>query len=341
MEVLKVLLYRLIITVIIVVLSAMNVYAGMIVLSNGDRISGDILKMEKGKVTIQSEALGKISINNKFIKTLETDTDIEVHTEYSETLVGKVEMDDSGTINVLEQDGSLLESFQIQDIKVLGKLPDPVNWEIRVNAGVSGSEGNSELFNMNFGSFLKRRSEKSRSTFDAQYIYENDNGDKSKDEWYADFKYDYFLSKKIYGFSTVRAQRDDIAQLDLRLSLSPGIGYQWTESNELNFSTEIGPAYLYENFSNGDGENNELTGRLAYFFDKLLFERIGVYHNTKFFPKVTDPTDLYLTTSAGVRTEITDSLFTEAKVTLEHDTTPAEDAKDTDLYYTLGLGLNF
>ncbi len=333
--------YRLSLTIVFFIVSAMYVSAGIVVLSNGDRISGDILKMEKGKVTIKSEALGKISVDNKYIKTLETDNDIEVHPRDRKTLVGKVEMDDSGNLKVLEQDGSLIESFQIQDVKFLGKLPDPVNWEIRLSTGLSGSEGNSDLFNVHFGSLFKRRSEKSRSTLDSQYIYERNNGNKSKDEWYSDFKYDYFFSKKIYGFSTVRAQQDDIAQLDLRLSLSPGIGYQWIESDELSFSTEIGPAYLYENFSNGDGENSEITGRLAYFFDKLLFDRISVYHNTKFFPKAADPTDIYLTTDSGVRTEVTDSLFTEAKVTLEHDTSPAEDAKETDLYYTLGIGLNF
>jgi len=133
-----------------------------------------------------------------------------------------------------------------------------VHWEVRLNAGVSGAETNSRIFNSSVGSVIKKRSEKSRITFDSQYIYERDNGDKSNDERYSDLKYDYFFTKKIYSYSNVRVQQDDIAKLDLRLSLSPGIGYQWVESRELNFSTEIDPAFLYENFSNGDGENENL-----------------------------------------------------------------------------------
>lgn len=84
-----------------------------------------------------------------------------------------------------------------------------------------------------------------------------------------------------------------------------------------------------------------LQGDLLIILINFVFNKISLFNNLKFYPKVSDPTDLYITTSAGIRSDITDTLFTEAKITLEHDTTPAENAEDTDLYYTLGLGLNF
>lgn len=319
----------------------LDVSAGNIVLSNGDTITGEITKMKKDKLFVKTRAMGEIGIERKYIETFSTDKYIEVHTSEGEKLLGMIEKDRNGMVRVVAKDSDTIESVFIKNINVLGKLPDPVQWEFRLNAGLSGAEGNSELFNLNFGSYIKRRAERSRLTFDGQYLFEEDDGDKSKDEWYTDVKYDYFFTKKVYGFSTVRAQRDEIADLDLRLSLSPGVGYQWYESKELNFSTEIGPAFLYENFSNGDDDNREITGRLAYFFDKLVFNRLSVFHNTKFFPKITDPTDLYLTTSAGFRSNITETMFTEARVTVEHDTTPADDAEETDIYYTLGLGVSF
>lgn len=310
-------------------------------MKNGDVITGKIVKMSKGKLYLKSKSIGDIKVDKKFIDTFKTDKDIEIHMVSGKKYFERITESGTGRVELVIKGTEKHRIIALNDIKVVGEMPPSINWEVRLNAGISGAKGNSEVFNSSAGSFIQRRSEKSRTTFDSQYIYETNNGDKSKDEWYSDLKYDYFFSKKIYSFSNIRAQQDDIANLDLRLSLSPGLGYQWFESKELNFSTELGIAYLYENFSNGDGENSELTGRLAYYFDKLVFEKISLFNNLQFYPKLSDTTDLYITTSAGIRSHITDTFFTEAKATLEYDTTPAKNAKKTDLYYTIGLGMNF
>jgi len=40
-----------------------------------------------------------------------------------------------------------------------------VHWEVRLNAGVSGAETNSRIFNSSVGSFIKKRSEKKQNYF--------------------------------------------------------------------------------------------------------------------------------------------------------------------------------
>lgn len=315
-------------------------FADQIYLSNGDRVSGKIIKMEDGKLTLKSELIDEIVIDSENIDSFTTEEPIEIH--FSETFIieEKVEKAESGKIFIESQDVNEQMIYKLSEIERIGPLPDPVKWTTNLSTNIAGSEGNSENFNFNFGAFVKRRSAQDRTTFGGEYLFERDGDETTQDEWYADLQYDRFISDKFFWFVSSRFEQDDLSDLDFRFIFSPGFGYQWTESDDLNFSTEAGVAYLHESFSK-DESNNELTLRLAYHFDKNLFSKLKFFHDLKLFPAFSDPSDLYLITSAGLRTQITENFFTEAKVSVEHDTTPADDAEETDLNYLIGVGVNF
>ena len=126
--------------------------------------------------------------------------------------------------------------------------PPPIKWTGSLTANFLVTRGNSHTDN--FGASLNavRRSEHDRITPGAGYYYgrekDQDTGDEDTtvDNWFVLGKYDYFLTKKIYPYASVRAEQDKIADLDLRLIGSLGVGYQWYETRTLNFFTEVGLA---------------------------------------------------------------------------------------------------
>lgn len=331
---------KLTLLLIILLFPELNLFADQVYLTNGDRITGKIVKMEGGKLTIKSELIDKVKIDFENIDSFATDEPIEIHFSTEEQIKEKIEKSESGKIFVELFDNNEKKIYQLSEITRIGSLPDPVKWTTNLSTSISGSEGNSENFNFNFGTFVKRRSQKDRTTFGGEYIFERDGNETTEDEWYADLQYDRFMSDKFFWFTSARLEQDDLSDLDYRFIFSPGVGYQWVERDDLNFSTEAGLAYLHESFS-GSESNNEITLRLGYHFDKLLFSNLKFFHDLKLFPAISDLTDLYLVTSAGVRTQITENFFSEAKVSVEHDTTPANDAEETDLNYLIGFGVNF
>lgn len=316
-----------------------HLFADQVILKNGDVISGKVLKIDEGELHFKSDLLGTLKINMKDISTFQTDEVIELKVD-DEVIASRIGKSQEGTVKIQVERTDTHELLNLNDIISTADVGH-VDWEGRFSTGITGSEGNSDTFNLNFTAFVLRKAERTRTTFDGRYLFEHGDSDKLQDEWVGDLKHDYFFTVKTYGFGTVRAQRDDIANLNLRLSASPGVGYQWMDRDELSFATEAGPAYLYENFSNGDDSNSEVTARLAYFLNKKLFQRLSLFHDVRYFPAITDPSDFFLTTSAGIRSSITNRLFTEIRATLEHDSTPAEDKKKTDLHYTVGIGYSF
>src|SRR4030095_3884259 len=98
------------------------------------------------------------------------------------------------------------------------------------------------------------------------------------DNWFAAGKYDHFFSEKFYGFGALRVEHDTIADLDIRVTPSAGVGYQWIEPPDLNSNTEAGLAWVYEDYATG-GSDDHFAARLAYHFDKKFNDKVAFLHN--------------------------------------------------------------
>jgi putative salt-induced outer membrane protein YdiY len=120
-----------------------------------------------------------------------------------------------------------------------------------------------------------------------------------------------------------------------------GGGYQWIESDDMNFSTELGLASLYEKFYNRATANKELSAQLGYYYDKKLIKTVKFIHNLTYYPSTDDLSDYFLSTTAEIRANFTERMFTNFKIILDHDATPAPGAKTTDVKYILSVGFGF
>ena len=193
---------------------------------------------------------------------------------------------------------------------------------------------------------VKVGSEQDRITFDGAYLYgrqtdpDTDERTTSEDRWFIELKYDYYLTKPLYVYGQGRVEQDRIADLDLRLIIGAGVGYQWIETADFTFRTEGGLAWLYEDFDIGDN-SEEIVFRFAYYLTKQLLTNIGVFHDLQIYPAVDDFSDVFLTTQAGLRTSLTATMFGEVKVVVDYDSTPAPGAEDTDLRFLVSVGMTF
>ena len=145
----------------------------------------------------------------------------------------------------------------------------------------------------------------------------------------------------MYGYLDARYEKDSVAELDRRVTVGGGAGYQWIESDEMNFSSEIGLASLYEKYENQTQSNTETSLQLGYHFDAKLAEKISFVNDLSYYPSIEKFSDYYLTTTGEIRAHFTDTFFTNFKVILNYDDTPATGRHQTDIKYFLGLGYSF
>ncbi|MBL8695300.1 MAG: DUF481 domain-containing protein [Planctomycetes bacterium] len=331
--------------VVALALLAAPAFADEILLKNGERVLGKVTGAADGALKVTSESLGAISIPLDKIKTFSTDEPIDIHFADGTVVHQKALAGVDGQIRI-EKTGVL--QGQGLPITQIGKInPPPVKWVGDISAGLIMTRGNADtnLATVDFNA--NRRSEDDRITFNAGYLesriknkstHEYDTGSRL---YRGALKYDYFVSKKIYFSGFARAEKDAIANLDLRLVAGAGLGEQWVESGTFNFRTEQGLTWFYEDYRNNTPTNDTLALRLAYAMDGKFSDSVNGFHTVEWFPGLESADDHFVDARWGLRASLTSSMFAEARVELRYDNTPASGAERTDVRYVLSVGLSF
>jgi len=314
-----------------------------IVFVNGDRLTGTIGQLVDGKLTFESELAGALAIDIANIATFSSDGPIDLHLKDGNILSKQVSASEPNHINV--GPGQPIAFGRIVSIN-----PPPAakpKWTGEISAGYTSTAGNTSTDAVNFSGSMKKRTEKDRNTVSADFA-RGRQGDPStgkktttEDWWRTKAKYDYFFTKKMYGYLDGRYETDDIAQLDRRVIVGSGAGYQWIESDAMNFATEAGLAYKFEKYGNSTGSSDEISVQLGYNFDKKLGKGIGFIHDLTYYPSTEDFSDYFLTSTAEMRANLSETMFTNLKAVLNYDATPAQGKHKTDTKYIWGIGWKF
>jgi putative salt-induced outer membrane protein YdiY len=337
--------YRILAAFLCVVAMGTKVSADVVVLTNGDRLTGKVVHLKEGKMVLKSTLAGEVTINLSDIATFGTDEPIEVHLADGTVLKQKVESTVGGQFRIAGDKLVKQQDFSVSAISSIN--PPPTAWHGDISAGLAATRGNTVTDRRNIDMNLLRRSDKDRTIVKGYYIESKqedpDTGDKetTEDEWMIEGTYDYFFTKKMFGFVNGRYEKDAIADLDRRVILGGGAGYQWVESEEMNFSTRAGLASLYEKYDTQTDSTTELSAQVGYHFDKKLGRKFKFINDLTYYPSLEEISDYFLTTTAELRASITERMFTNFKVMFDYDSTPAQGAHHTDVKYIFGVGLNF
>ncbi len=340
--------YRILIVLACLVLCAQISHGDEILLKNGDRISGKIQHLVDGKLAFKADVAGPVTVDLSDIQTLSSDDPITVNLKDGTGLYQKVM---SAELNRFAIDGTVTtkaQEFAVSDIVSINPPIKPMpKWKGDISVGITSTHGNTttEMFSANAN--LTKRTEKDRTTVSTDYAKgtqkdQNTGEDVTIEDWWrAKGKYDYFFTKKMYGYLDGRYEKDAIAELDRRMIIGLGAGYQWIESDDMNFSSEFGLASLYEKFDNQTDSSSEISLQLGYNFDKKLRKNIKFVHDLTYYPAIDSFSNYLLTTTAGLRADFTETFFITLKTIFNYDSTPAIGAHKTDVKYFLGLGYRF
>jgi putative salt-induced outer membrane protein YdiY len=336
---------RMLIVLICLISLIQSGYGDEIRLKNGDRLTGKIVRLVDGKLVLKSDVAGEVTVNLSNIQTLSSDEPIIVNLKDGTSLKQKISSSEAGRFAIAGDETVKAQEFAVTDIVSIN--PPIPKWKGNISAGITSTHGNTKTESITGSANLSKRTQKDRTILSADYAKSKQNDSDTGEEvtiedwWRAHAKYDYFLSKKMYGYLDGRYEKDAIAELERRVAIGIGGGYQWIESAGMNFSTEFGLASLYEKFDNQTESNSDITAQLGYNFDKKLRKNLSFINTLTYYPALEKPSDYYLTTTAELRADVSAAMFMNFKTIFNYDSTPAIGAGNTDVKYFLGLGYSF
>jgi len=324
----------------------------VVVFKSGDQLTGKLVKLEKGKLTFIADEVGSVDLDISKIQKFSADEPSELHFTDGTVIRSRILM--AGPEQFSSEKTQLLpaQTFAFGDLAAVNPPPKPKpRWTGSAAAGLSSTHGNTFTESGSVSFDAKRRSEIDRTTLYGLYLVQRAEeeiaGKKEKVTTEESFliggKYDYFFTKKLFGFINSSFKKDHIADLDRRIIVGTGLGYQWLESEKMNFNTDIGLAELCEKYTSHDlvTKTDEISLQMGYHFDWAINDKFIFLHNLTYYPSLASVSDYFLTADAEIRASITKSMFTNFKVILDYDASPAENVGTTDTKYILGIGWNF
>ena len=337
---------------ILMILSVSDAHADEVIMKNGDRLQGEVVSMEEGKLIFKTPYASKNVIPWDQVKRLTSEKTLEISLPGEEALKGKVITVEDGALILKSETGPAMEPIPMGQVKAMAPAKPPEKWKFtaRGSVGINVEQGNTEkrTFYGDLDLGLSKRPH--RFTFHGELNQEKagDPPVETVNNEFANLDYNRFLSKKWYLFGNSQAQRDDFADLDLLWAVAAGAGYQFWESKRKNLTLKIGPSYVRERYSkpmvNMDNKDYRkyAAGFWAIDFDMWFFERfLQVFHHDNGYVSFEDTNVWRLRTRTGIRIPITHGFFTALQYGYDWVNSPAAGKLhyDSKVIFKLGWAL--
>ena len=327
--------------------------ADEIVFTNGDRLSGEVVHLIDGTLTLESEVLGKIEVDTARIQIFSTSQSVEIHTGDGTVLKDVVVKGGRGEIRTAGTSPVGPQTFALADMEALNPPPEEAPaWHGSLTAGLDVERGNSFTTEADVALSAVRETEFNRIRFDASY--EGDRN-KNKNTGISDttersinflLRYDYFLSEKVFWYGSAEGEKDGVQDLNLRFTGAAGFGRRWSNTKDFKLESDLGLSWISENYASGTRDEDFVAAILNWSAERrlpsLISDRLTFFHRGKFWVNLEDYEDkLFVKFTTGLRSDLTPRTFLEAKIVYEYDSEPARGVDRRDIDYIFGLGVRF
>lgn len=222
---------------------------------------------------------------------------------------------------------------------------DPSIWDKSLAFGFNMTDGNSNTVVTTMLGNLHRDFEKNIWDFSLAGSYgEADTADsnvKVKNRQDVRFIQDYkrvFGNEKYYFGWNSDFLYDDIAQVDYRLNIAPTIGYFLLKEDNLSFSVETGPGYIFEKV--GGVKDDYFAPKVGERLDWTFSETGKLYHLAEYVFDTADSDNYLVRAEVGVESALSSLLSIVLAVKDRYDNQPAAGLEKNDLSIISAIKVN-
>lgn len=314
----------------------------ILVLKNGDRITGEMKKLERGRLRFSTNSIGTIYVEWKDVQTLVSNEYHRFRLSSGQLFYGTVsDAGGPGTLTVPGERGTTA----LPTLDFVGITPIEDGWwersDLTVGAGYSYAKA-SDITKANMYADYDYVAEQ-RIVLGKLRANASDDGDDTSTSARATGEYRRLRMNRNYNFLLGQAERNDELDLDLRLTFGGGIGKYFVENNRRRFGAGAGLAVARE--ESGDGTSDtELDGILLATYDSFLFDtpKLDLVSSLALFPGITEAGRVRGQYEITLSKEIIEDLDLDLSWAGSYDTDPgSDDASKSDYAITTGLSYDF
>lgn len=341
---------HLLLTLSSIMLTCINLtWADEIRLTNGDRITGTIVRMEEESLILKTSYGGEIQLNWKVIESFASTSPVTIELHDGSRLRGIVNssdpeeliMEDPEEVVIPEKKEKTIRKISLSTISSINPLP-AFRYDGNTSLGGNRTAGNSSTQAVNASADWTFRFYKThRAGIGGRYNYgESDTAVTARNSR-GTFNYDYFVSDKIFVNFDELFEQDSFQDLTVRSSTTIGLGYQFFDSEEHTLAIVGGPGFVLQDFKSRKTIRNPtglwsidwkywlISNGVEVFLDHQGFQDFGK-----------ESTGLRVNSSQGLRIKLNKYMFITFTYDIRFNSQPEFGNKKLDEALIFGIGLD-
>ncbi len=328
--------------IVLIVALIAPAHADVVLLKSGDRVSGSVESIDASTLRIKTEWGGVLLIKRDAIASIDTEREINLSLPDGERTTARLQSDDEGRQVVVDDAGERpLDVAAIRQASVNALTGRPTDrWESRLTYGLNISDGNSDTESHALRAHSLLRRGKFRHVANADVDLKKDDGNTTRELYRVGYQLDWFFQDDWYAFGSSEYFQDELREVDYRITLGVGVGYQFWDTSLGALSVESGISEVIEKVG-GESDNNRAFRLSADYNRFFMGKRLELFHRNEMLVLAERDRGELLQTSTGVRYALNSFLSTNLRLDFDHETEPAPGRKKSDVTYIIGIGFTW
>jgi len=261
----------------------------VLVLENGDRLTGQIERLQDNKLEVTTEYAGKIAIRWSAVKDFKTDRELQLALKNGDTVNGVLVLTDGKEISV--QTPKEAVSYSLDRVAAIHPLPKSPeggvfqNWHGGLKMGLSLSRGNTDLSTLSVGADPTWQKKRDRLTTRFLVLRNMEKEQSLGNLYRISGRFDKFFSGETFFFLIGSFEKDDKARLDFRTRQGGGFGYEFRPARDTELSLFGGLTLSQERFE-AARRQDEVEGLAGFELTSKLLAPIDFSTRTSWSPTI-------------------------------------------------------
>ena len=315
------------------VLLAAPARADMVVMQNGDRVSGTVKHKAGDTLTVDTDYAGTLELRWSQVKSIQTDAPVEI----------VVEGEPASALSWFAGDESDPRLDRIVYIN-----PSAEEWghryayRTRLNVSGAWTAGNSSTSRGQADGEFTARSKDVRWILSGKARREAVSGEETASSWLGTLKRDHFLlDPSHFVYARASLERDRFKDIRLRSTLGGGFGWQLLDSEITKLTLGAGLDAVTTRRITAPDERYPALGwdvRLSHW---LGAKAVELLHEEEGFWNLHDTRQVTLRSRTGMRVPVAKGMVANASLNVDWEREPAAGRKPFDATLLLGVGVEW
>ena len=311
----------------------------IIILKNGDRITGEIKRLEVGRLMLKTDDIETISIKWDKVESVQTKNFYEVELQDGRVYYGSIwpaKIEDALIIKGVSAENQLFMSYIVKIIRIKESFWEILSGYVKLGASFTKASGIGQF---SFGFNGNYRTKIFNAVLTANSVITTTNKEQTSRKQDIFLSYRRFLEKKWFWGAIIGAEENTELGIKLRTSVGGGIGAYFIQSNINWLNGLAGLTLNREWFIDSTEARYNIEGLITGEYLLFIYDhpKMSLQSSLNIYPGITDFGRIRSNLDVSLDWEIFLDFYWELAFYFNYDNKPTSNASQTDYRFETAI----